>query len=215
MKSVLKLVESKPAGEPISPGVEQEDFELVRRFKQDADMAAFELLFRRHQQYVAGLCLQFLRSQAEAEDAAQEVFIKAYRGLAAFEPKVTFRGWLYRITVNHCLDLIDQRLRRAEDSDDELLATIAALPKQESRLVVTMTLEAALGKLKPEYRIAFILQAVEGRTIREIAEILGIGFEAAASRLRRAYQQFSNAYDAINRTEERDRRTPAKPDRQR
>ncbi len=180
--------------------VEQEDFELVRRFKHDADMAAFETLFSRHQQYVAGLCLQFLRSQAEAEDAVQEVFIKAYRGLASFEPKVTFRGWLYRITVNHCRDLIDQRIRRAEDSGDEMLATIATLPKQESKLAATMILETALAKLKPDYRVAFILQAVEGRTIGEVAEILGIGFEAAASRLRRAYQQFINAYDAINRT---------------
>ena len=198
MKRVLKLVESKSVGEPTSSGVEQEDFELVRRFKSGGDASAFELLFRRHQQYVAGLCLQFLRSQAEAEDAVQEVFIKAYRGLAMFEPKVTFRGWLYRITVNHCRDLIDQRIRRAEDSDHELLATIATLPKQESKLVATMTLEAALAKLKPDYRVAFILQAVEGRTIGEVAEILGIGFEAAASRLRRAYQQFVNAYDSIN-----------------
>ncbi|MFN0111341.1 MAG: RNA polymerase sigma factor [Blastocatellia bacterium] len=201
MKSVLKLVTAKTTDELKSSDAEQEDFELVRRFKNDADMAAFETLFRRHQQYVAGLCLQFLRSQAEAEDAGQEVFIKAYRGLATFEPKVTFRGWLYRITVNHCRDLIDQRIRRAEDSDDELLATIATLPKQESRLVATMTLEAALGKLKPDYRVAFILQAIEGRTIGEVAEILGIGFEAAASRLRRAYQQFTIAYDALNRAQ--------------
>lgn len=179
--------------------VEHEDFELVRRFKHGDDPTAFEALFRRHQQYVAGRCLSLLRSHAEAEDAVQEVFIKAYRGLASFEPKVTFRGWLYRITVNHCRDLIDQRLRRAEDSDEELLATIATLPKQEVRLVATMMLEAALGKLKPDYRVAFILQAVEGLTIGEVADVLGIGFEAAASRLRRAYQQFVSAYDAINR----------------
>lgn len=204
MKSVLKLVTAKATDELKSSGAEQEDFELVRRFKQNADMAAFEMLFRRHQQYVAGLCLQFLRSQAEAEDAAQEVFIKAYRGLASFEPKVTFRGWLYRITVNHCRDLIDQRVRRAEDCDEELLATIATLPKQEARLVATMTLEAALEKLKPDYRVAFILQAVEGRTIGEVAEVLGIGFEAAASRLRRAYQQFVAAYDAVAASQHRD-----------
>jgi len=189
MRSEAKPVES----------VEQEDFELVRRFKHEGDLTAFEALFRRHQQYVAGLCLSLLRSHAEAEDAMQEVFIKAYRGLASFEPKVTFRGWLYRITVNHCRDLIDQRVRRAEDGDEELLATIATLPKQEAQLVATMTLEAALEKLKPDYRVAFILQAVEGRTIGEVAEMLGIGFEAAASRLRRAYQQFVAAYDAINR----------------
>ena len=205
MKSVLKLVTAKATDELKSSGAEQEDFELVRRFKQNADMAAFEMLFRRHQQYVAGLCLQFLRSQAEAEDAAQEVFIKAYRGLASFEPKVTFRGWLYRITVNHCRDLIDQRVRRAEDCDEELLATIATLPKQEARLVATMTLEAALEKLKPDYRVAFILQAVEGRTIGEVAEVLGIGFEAAASRLRRAYQQFVAAYDAVAANQRRNR----------
>lgn len=182
---------------PTEPSVEQEDFELVRKFKQDGDLLAFESLFRRHQQYVAGLCLSLLRSHAEAEDALQEIFIKVYRGLAAFEPKVTFRGWLYRITVNHCRDLIDQRVRRAEESGDELLATIAILPKQESQLVATIAMEAALEKLKPDYRIAFILQAVEGRTIGEVAEVLGIGFEAAASRLRRAYQQFVKAYDAI------------------
>ena len=194
LKSVPMASEPKPA----EMAVEQEDFELVRRFKHEGDLTAFESLFRRHQQYVAGLCLSLLRSHAEAEDAMQEVFIKVYRGLAAFEPKVTFRGWLYRITINHCRDLIDQRLRRAEDSDDELLAAIATLPKQETQLVATMMLEAALEKLKPDYRIAFILQAVEGRTIGEVADVLGIGFEAAASRLRRAYQQFVKAYDTIN-----------------
>ncbi|MEP7342468.1 MAG: RNA polymerase sigma factor [Acidobacteriota bacterium] len=194
LKGVPVLVDAKPV-----ETVEQEDFVLVRRFKHDGDASAFESLFRRHQQYIAGLCLSLLRSHAEAEDAVQEVFIKAYRGLPSFEPKVTFRGWLYRITVNHCRDLIDQRLRRAEDSGDELLAAIASLPRQEARLVAAMTLEAALGKLKPDYRVAFILQAVEGHTIGEVADILGIGFEAAASRLRRAYQQFVIAYDAINR----------------
>ena len=194
----LRSVPAGPESKPIE-AVEQEDFELVRRFKHEGDPSAFEMLFRRHQQYVAGLCLSLLRSHAEAEDAVQEVFIKAYRGLAAFEPRVTFRGWLYRITVNHCRDLIVQRVRRAEDGDEELLATIATLPKQETRLVATMTLEAALEKLKPDYRVAFILQAIEGHTIGEVAEVMGIGFEAAASRLRRAYQQFVTAYDAVNR----------------
>lgn len=194
LKSVSAADESTTATE----AVEEEDFALVRRFKYDGDLSAFESLFRRHQQYVVGLCLTLLRSHAEAEDAVQEVFLKAYRGLASFEPKVTFRGWLYRITVNHCRDRLDQRLRRAEDCDEELLAAIATLPKQETRLVATMMLEAALERLKPEYRVAFLLQAVEGCTIGEVAQALGIGFEAAASRLRRAYQQFLKAYEAIN-----------------
>lgn len=177
---------------------ELEDFELVRQFKYDQDAQAFEQLFRRHQQYVSHLCLSLLRSRAEAEDALQEIFIKVYRGLNTFEPKVTFRGWLYRITVNHCRDLLDQRARRAEDSEEETLHTLVTFPKQEASVIASMMTEAALDRLKPEYRVAFVLQAVEGHSIAEVAQLLGIGFEAAASRLRRAYQQFIDAYQAIN-----------------
>ncbi|MBX7219357.1 MAG: RNA polymerase sigma factor [Blastocatellia bacterium] len=177
---------------------EAEDFELVRRFKQTGDMAAFETLFRRHQQYVTNLCLQLLRSRAEAEDAMQEVFIKVFRGLASFEPNVTFKGWLYRITVNHCRDLLDQRNRRSEDTEEATLNALSIRPGQENSVIAQMMLEAALDRMKPEYRTAFVLQAVEGHTIAEVAGLLGIGFEAAASRLRRAYQQFTDAYKEIN-----------------
>jgi RNA polymerase sigma-70 factor (ECF subfamily) len=179
--------------------VEQEDFQLVRRFKYESDAAAFETLFRRHQQYIASLCLTLLRSQAEAEDAVQEVFIKVHRGLGAFEPTVTFRGWLYRIAVNHCRDLLEARARRNEESNEEALAALQTRPKQEAQLLATLTLEAALAKLKPEYRIAFVLQAVEGYSIAEVAAAMNIGFEAAASRLRRASHQFAAAYEALNR----------------
>jgi RNA polymerase sigma-70 factor, ECF subfamily len=183
--------------------VEQEDFYFVRRFKSDGDPAAFETLFRRHQQYIANLCLTLLRSHAEAEDAVQEIFIKVHRGLGVFEPTITFRGWLYRIAVNHCRDLLDARARRNEESNDDALAALQTRPKQEARLLAVMTLEAALAKLKPDYRIAFILQAVEGYSIAEVAAALGIGFEAAASRLRRASQQFAAAHESLNRTTHR------------
>lgn len=180
--------------------VEQEDFQLVRRFKYEADPAAFELLFRRHQQYIANLCLTLLRSHAEAEDAVQEIFIKVHRGLGAFEPTVTFRGWLYRVAVNHCRDLLESRARRNEESNEAALAALQTRPKQEARLLAALTMEAALAKLKPDYRVAFVLQAVEGYSIAEVAAALGIGFEAAASRLRRASQQFAAAYESLNRT---------------
>lgn len=179
-----------------------EDFELVRRFKASGDPQAFEALFRRHQQYVASLCLSILRSSAESEDALQEIFIKVYNGLHTFEPKVTFRGWLYRIAINHCRDLLEKRSRRAVD-DLTPVEMIAQMPKQESGLVALMMLEAALEKLSPDYRTAFILQAVEGYSIAEVADFLGIGFEAAASRLRRATKQFSEAYELLCRRSNR------------
>lgn len=199
----LHSIPTPPAAAP--GAVEQEDFVLVRRFKFEGDLAAFETLFRRHQQYIANLCLTLLRSQAEAEDAVQEIFIKVHRGLGNFEPTVTFRGWLYRITVNHCRDLLEQRVRRNETSDEDALAALQMRATQEARLLATLTLEAALAKLKPDYRIAFVLQAVEGYSIAEVAETLGLGFEAAASRLRRASLQFMAAYEALNRYSPRNR----------
>src|SRR5262245_63130255 len=164
----LRSVPLNPAAAPAA--VEQEDFLLVRRFKYEGDAAAFETLFCRHQQYIANLCLALLRSHAEAEDAVQEVFIKAYRGLVTFEPAVTFRGWLYRIAVNHCRDLLEQRARRNEESDADALSTLQIRAKQEAGLVAALMLEAALSKLKPAYRVAFVLQAVEGYSIAEVAE---------------------------------------------
>ena len=180
-----------------APAADEADFELVRRCTADGDMSAFETLFRRHQQYVAGLCLSLLRSHAEAEDALQEVFLRAYRGLAGFEPRVTFRGWLYRIAVNHCRDLLAERARRAEEPDTEALAALASRSRPDAALPDVMLAEAALLRLQPAFRIAFLLHVVEGYTIGETAEMLGIGFEAAASRLRRACRQFAEASERL------------------
>lgn len=180
-----------------APQTEEEDFALVLRFQQSGELAAFEALFVRHQQRVAQLCLALLRSQAEAEDAVQEVFLKIYRHLPSYDPQTTLRGWVYRIAVNHCRDVLERRARRAETQDEEACAALALAPPQEARLLNTMLFEAALAHLKPEARLAFTLQAVEGYSIAETAALLGLGYEAAASRVRRAYQQFAEAYQAL------------------
>lgn len=171
---------------------------MVRRYQETGDAAAFETLFYRHQQSVTQLCLSLLRSRAEAEDAAQEIFLKVYRGLATYEPTTTFRGWLYRIAVNHCRDRLSSRAEQVERQDEAALAALAAAPSQEARLLATMTLEAALAQLPLDYRLAFILKAVEGHSIAETAELLGLSFAATASRLRRASQQFVRAYETLN-----------------
>ena len=183
-----------------APTTEEEDFALVRRFQQSGELAAFETLFRRHQQHLAQLCLALLRSQAEAEDAVQEVFLKIYRNLPSFEPHTTLRGWCHRIAVNHCRDLLEQRARRAEEHDETALAALALAPPQETALLNTLLFEAALARLNPDARLAFTLHAVEGYSLAETAALLGIGYEAAASRVRRAHQQFTAAWQALHRT---------------
>lgn len=194
MAEIRKFVRSRPDA---ATG-EESDFELVRQFQSSGDPAAFEAIFRRHQQHIANLCLCILRSRADAEDALQEVFLKAYRGMSRFEATVTLRGWLHRIAVNHCRDILERRRRLAEERDD-CLQSVTSHPHDDSGLVEGMAIEAALDRLDPQYRIAFVLSAVEGHTIAEVAERSGIGIEAAASRIRRAYQHFSDAYRSLSR----------------
>ncbi|MFN0121617.1 MAG: RNA polymerase sigma factor [Blastocatellia bacterium] len=197
LRGVPPLVEVETGPETGPDTSEDEDLALVRRFQRSGDMAAFEAIFRRHQQAVARLCLSLLRSRAEAEDATQEVFLRVYLHLPAFEPRAALRAWLNRIAVNHCRNLLEQRARRAEDYDTGALAALAIIPPQETSLVHAMLFDAALARLGPEARLAFSLHAVEGYSIAETADLLDIGYEAAASRIRRAYQQFTSAWAAL------------------
>ena len=122
------------------------------------DRAAFDVLVRRHQRAVYGVCFRFVHDHAEAADLAQDAFIRAYRGLARFKGDAAFGTWLYRIAVNVCLtraaskgpahdpieplDLADTRgerpddpVRRRQDAA-RVKAAIARLPKKQRLTVI-------------------------------------------------------------------------------
>jgi RNA polymerase sigma-70 factor (ECF subfamily) len=122
------------------------------------DRAAFDVLVRRHQRTVYGVCYRFAGDHADASDLAQDAFVRAYRGLARFKREAAFSTWLYRIAVNVCLsraavkgpvldpieplDLADVRgdrpddpLRRAEDAA-RVKAAIARLPEKQRLTVI-------------------------------------------------------------------------------
>lgn len=122
------------------------------------DRAAFDVLVRRHQRTVYGVCYRFAGNHADASDLAQDAFVRAYRGLARFKREAAFSTWLYRIAVNVCLtraalkapaldpieplDLADVRgdrpddpLRRAEDAA-RVKAAIARLPEKQRMTVI-------------------------------------------------------------------------------
>ena len=80
-----------------------DDGRLIMRFK-DGDLSAFEELVVKYQDRIYNLCRYMLRNVHDAEDAAQDVFFKAYRNLKDFKPEASFYTWLYRISVNTCLD---------------------------------------------------------------------------------------------------------------
>jgi RNA polymerase sigma-70 factor (ECF subfamily) len=153
---------------------------------------------RRYHERILRLCVSMLADPAEAEDAAQEVFLKAYRSLDRFRGDAAFSTWLYRIAANHCHDLLRKHPRGQTQSWEALLETAgrrleqllsappsAGLAAEQSDLV-----RRALAQLPPDYCIVLILREIEELSYQEMAQVLDCSLDAVKARLRRARAQF-------------------------
>lgn len=171
---------------------EPRDEELARSAAAGDD-AAFAELVRRHAPRVRALCEATLGGPAEADDAAQEAFLKAHRALARYKGDSSFGTWLHRIAVNHCLDVLRAAARRRSDSLDAMLeADASALGAVLSEASPARALEARdsverlLGRLNPEQRLALTLRESEGLSYEEIAEAMSCSLDSVKARLKRA-----------------------------
>lgn len=168
------------------------DAELAR-LAAAGDDAAFAELVRRHAPRVRALCAATLGGPGEAEDAAQETFLKAHRSLARYSGAASFGTWLHRIAVNHCLDLLRAAGRRRSDSLEALLeADSAALgralsePSSAQALEDRDTVSRLLSRLPPEQRLALTLREAEGMTYEEIAKAMSCSLDSVKARIKRA-----------------------------
>ena len=168
------------------------DAELAR-LAAGGDGGAFAELVRRHAPRVRALCAATLGGPGEAEDAAQEAFLKAHRALSRFSGDASFGTWLHRIAVNHCLDLLRAAGRRRTDSLEALLeADSAALgralsePSPAHGLEDRDAVERLLARLPPEQRLALTLREAEGMTYEEIAKAMSCSLDSVKARIRRA-----------------------------
>ncbi|WP_337173617.1 sigma-70 family RNA polymerase sigma factor [Paludisphaera sp.] len=146
------LVEAIRAGDPQAPR------ELISRF----------------QGVVFGLCFRMLGHRHDAEDAAQETFIRALRGILGFDASRPIRPWLLEIAANRCRTALALRARRPPAADPSLAAERAddrAGPRDPDDLAGE--LELALARLRPEYRAVFALFHEQGLSHEEIAAALG------------------------------------------
>ncbi len=172
-----------------------EDFRLVQAFKV-GDRKAFEELVRRYQRQVANIVYLTLGSREEVQDITQEVFIRVYRSIDKFEFDASFFSWIYRITVNLCIDEIRRKkikrtlsldfltegaLETEKKSKDVVLASDGVLSDEKREIILD-----ALQRISEEHRQVIILREYEELSYAEIASYLGISIQAVKSRIFRA-----------------------------
>jgi RNA polymerase sigma-70 factor, ECF subfamily len=165
------------------------DFALAQRAAR-GDVQAFEELFRLHRRLVYGLCLRMTQDVAEAEDVTQEVFVLLFRKIGGFRGEASFTTWLHRLTVNQVLMRFRKNKSRREDAlaDENLQPheSVRPISPKSSQIIDRVALEAAIAKLPPGYRAAFILHDVEGYEHEEVARILGCAVGTSKSQLHKA-----------------------------
>ncbi len=171
------------------------------------DDGAFEEMFRRHRRELHIHCYRMTGSLVEAEDLVQETFVRAWRGLDAFQARASLRAWLYRIATNTCLDALEHRGRRTIAAGDitDLLGESGAIQpypnalldppgsgneSPDSAVVAKETIElgfiAALLHLPPRQRAVLIVRDVLGMSAVEAGELLDHTVAATNSLLQRA-----------------------------
>jgi RNA polymerase sigma-70 factor, ECF subfamily len=172
------------------------DAELVR-WVVAGESTCFEVLMRRHNRRVYRAARAILRDDAEAEDVAQDAYVRAYQHLAQFEGRASFSTWLTRIVVHEALARVRRRARKEEiDGMDEArknrlqaLSTSVTPELSASAAEVRTLLENSIDALPDSYRHVFVLRDVEEMSTQEAAECLGISEDNVKMRLHRARAQ--------------------------
>lgn len=179
----------------------EEELALVQRV-QSGELDAFEDLVRAHEKTVYNLALRMTGNPQDAEDMAQEAFLKAYRSLPDFRGESKFSVWLYRIVSNVCLDHLRKQSRRTassltredEDGEEQQLEVPDESQSPERLLEQKLTREAVqrgLAELPEEQRQILLLREIRGMSYEEIAETLGLEAGTVKSRIFRARKKLS------------------------
>ena len=177
-----------------------EDQKLVQR-AQKGDMGAYDELVRRNQERIYATIYHMTSNHEDANDLAQETFIKAYQALKSFKGGASFYTWVYRIAVNKTINFLKQRNRRSQmslnevdfnaENDPDLVALVSDKTPRRAAVLGELQekLNEAMLKLSETHRLAVVLHDVQGLAHEEIAEIMGCNIGTVRSRLFYARQQ--------------------------
>jgi len=178
----------------------EEDFELLAKFKK-GDQQAFELLVRKYKTTVFNTIYSVMGNAQEADDIAQEVFLKVYTKADSFKGESSFSTWLYRITVNRCIDELRRRKNKiisyeTEFNQEEKLKLKDVLASRENDITEKLRqkelqdiIQKAMDSLPEKYRIILTLKEIEGLSYKEISQIMKISLAKVKIWLFRARQK--------------------------
>ncbi|MGQ0732633.1 MAG: RNA polymerase sigma factor [Acidobacteriota bacterium] len=163
------------------------DLALAGRI-QAGDGPAFETLYRQHAGRLYNLAYRMAGTADRADDLVQEIFLLAYRKMASFRGESSLGTWLYRLAMNHCLDVARSRSTRMGQQTESLDADEAPVPAAAPTLsaVSRIDLERAIVHLPEACRAAFLLHDVEGFGHQEVGAILGISEGTSKSQVHKA-----------------------------
>jgi RNA polymerase sigma-70 factor (ECF subfamily) len=184
--------------------IERESIQLVKAFLKD-DKYAFDKLILLRKKMVFNLCYRFLGNYEDANDCAQDVFLKVFRSIKKFRFESNFTTWLYRITVNTCknkLNSLEYRFRfkkmrinnnkpkeedtpQSVDIGDETYSPDSSFKRKE----ISKLIQEAVNKLPTPQKMVIVLRDMEGRSYEEIVEITGFKLGTVKSKLSRARQE--------------------------
>lgn len=168
------------------------DEELMIAVKA-GDISAFESLVERHKSVVYGMAMSMLRSREDAEEAAQDTFVKLFRARDQFEDGRPLEPWLLRIAGNTCRDALRRRrtdaLQQVVTDDGERLVEIVADPRSldvDDAEIGRQAIRHEIGKLSDALRLPLVLKYLNGLTNRQVADTLGISVSNVKVRMARA-----------------------------
>ncbi len=187
---MVSLATSGPLQDLLLTAVDP-DRELAERF-QHGDRGAFDQIVKRHQKGVYRIIRRYVRSDADAADVSQQVFVRAFKGLAAFRGAASVRSWLYRIGINCALSWIrDHKREQPTELDDDALTEEHAGPARMLEGEQSVRLRAAIAKLPPKQKLVLELRVFDDLAFKEVAELADctentakVNFHYAVKRLR-------------------------------
>jgi RNA polymerase sigma-70 factor (ECF subfamily) len=184
----------------MTPEIPIEEARWLARARK-GDERAFAQLVEAYEQPVFNLCYRMLWDGPEAEDAAQETFLKAFRGLHRHDPDRPFRPWLLSIASHHCIDRLRRRRLRLTSLEDLQGEEIPAAPSPGPEATAlerehSLRVQQLLAGLAPKERAAVVLRYWYDLSYVEIGQALSLSESAVKSRLHRARRQLADLWRA-------------------